>query len=439
MNRFEKYSSYKDSGVEWLGEIPEHWESQKMKYLGKMFAGLTDKKGDDFAKEISEDKMPFIPFTNVCNNLKIDKNQMQYVKIKPYEKQNKVQKNDIIFLMSSETLDDIGKCSIHLDEEQFYLNSFCKGFRPKTFAVNAEFLNYLLQSKTYRNYFALVGRGFTRINIKQEYINDLFTVLPLKEEQTKIASFLDEKTAKIDEVIRQKQKLIELLKERKQIVINDAVTKGLDKDVEFVDSGVEWIGKIPKHWEISKLGTSLKPISIKNRADLPLLSVTREQGVILRDVDDKESNHNFIPDDLSGYKMVEKGQFAMNKMKAWQGSYGISDYTGIVSPAYFIFELNGIEPTFFHKAIRSSVYVPFFIKASDGVRIGQWDLSKSRMKEIPFYIPPKEEQIKIVEYIENQTTKIDKAIELQQNYILKLKEYKASLIDSVVTGKVRVA
>ena len=438
MNRFEKYSSYKDSGVEWLGEIPEHWESQKMKYLGKMFAGLTDKKGDDFAKEISEDKMPFIPFTNVCNNLKIDKNQMQYVKIKPYEKQNKVQKNDIIFLMSSETLDDIGKCSIHLDEEQFYLNSFCKGFRPKTFAVNAEFLNYLLQSKTYRNYFALVGRGFTRINIKQEYINDLFTVLPLKEEQTKIASFLDEKTAKIDEVISQKQKLIELLKERKQIVINDAVTKGLDKDVEFVDSGVEWIGKIPKHWEISKLGTSLKPISIKNRADLPLLSVTREQGVIFRDVDDKESNHNFIPDDLSGYKMVEKGQFAMNKMKAWQGSYGISDYTGIVSPAYFIFELNGIEPTFFHKAIRSSVYVPFFIKASDGVRIGQWDLSKSRMKEIPFYIPPKDEQIKIVEHIENQTTKIDKAIELQQNYISKLKEYKASLIDSVVTGKVRV-
>ena len=438
MGKLEKYSSYKDSGVEWLGEIPEHWETQKIKYLGKMFAGLTDKKGDDFAKEISEDKKPFIPFTNVCNNLKIDKNQMQYVKIKPYEKQNKVQKNDIIFLMSSETLDDIGKCSIHLDEEQFYLNSFCKGFRPKTFAVNAEFLNYLLQSKTYRNYFALVGRGFTRINIKQEYINDLFTVLPTKQEQTKIASFLDEKTAQIDEAISQKEKLIELLKERKQIVINDAVTKGLDKNVEFIDSGVEWIGKIPKHWEISKLGTSLKPISIKNRADLPLLSVTREQGVILRDVDDKESNHNFIPDDLSGYKMVEKGQFAMNKMKAWQGSYGISDYTGIVSPAYFIFELNGIESTFFHKAIRSSIYVPFFIKASDGVRIGQWDLSKSRMKEIPFYIPPKDEQLQIVEYIETQITKIDKAIELQQNYISKLKEYKASLIDSVVTGKVRV-
>lgn len=440
MEKLEKYSSYKESGVEWLGVIPEHWETQKMKYIGKMFAGLTDKKGDDFSKEFSEDKKPFIPFTNICNNVKIDSAQMQFVKIKPYEKQNKVQKNDIIFLMSSETLDDIGKCSIHLDEKQFYLNSFCKGFRPKKSSINPEFLNFLLQSKTYRHYFSLVGRGFTRINIKQEYIADLSAILPSDDEQTKIASFLDEKTSQIDNSISQKEKLIELLKEQKQITINEAVTKGLDKDVEFKDSGVEWIGEVPKHWTESKLGTCLKPISIKNKPDLSLLSVTREQGVILRDVNDKDSNHNFIPDDLSPYKMVEKGQFAMNKMKAWQGSYGVSDYTGIVSPAYYIFELNGIEPSFFHKAIRSKVYVPFFTKASDGVRIGQWDLSKSRMKEIPFYIPPtKDEQIKIVEYIETQTAKIDKAIELQQNYIAKLKEYKASLIDSVVTGKVRVA
>ncbi|MEA3315372.1 MAG: hypothetical protein U9Q30_05925 [Campylobacterota bacterium] len=111
----------------------------------------------------------------------------------------------------------------------------------------------------------------------------------------------------------------------------------------------------------------------------------------------------------------------------------------LVSPAYYIFGLNGIKSTFFHKTIRNSVYVPFFIKASDTVRIGQWDLSKSRMKEIPFYIPPTtDEQLKIVEYIDNQNEKINKAIELQQNYITKLKEYKASLIDSVVTDKVKV-
>ncbi|EOF5284476.1 restriction endonuclease subunit S, partial [Salmonella enterica] len=101
-------------------------------------------------------------------------------------------------------------------------------------------------------------------------------------------------------------------------------------------------------------------------------------------MDDKESNHNFIPDDLSGYKKLEKGQFGMNKMKAWQGSYGVSKFTGIVSPAYFIFDFTkAINPEFFNWAIRSKLYVSFFGSASDGVRIGQWDLSKARMKVIP--------------------------------------------------------
>ena len=439
MNRFEKYSSYKDSGVEWLGEIPEHWESQKMKYLGKMFAGLTDKKGDDFAKEISEDKMPFIPFTNVCNNLKIDKNQMQYVKIKPYEKQNKVQKNDIIFLMSSETLDDIGKCSIHLDEEQFYLNSFCKGFRPKTFAVNAEFLNYLLQSKTYRNYFALVGRGFTRINIKQEYINDLFAVLPPKKEQIKIASFLDEKTSQIDEVISQKEKLIELLKERKQIVINDTVTKGLDKDVEFVDSGVEWIGKIPKHWEISKVKNIFKliiePAPKANEEEL--LSIYTDIGVRPRKELAEKGNKASTTD---GYWRVKKGDFIVNKLLAWMGAIGLSEYEGVTSPAYDILRAKkDIVGIYYHELFRLKVFSQEMKKHSRGIMDMRLRLYFDKFGDILIPYPSYDEQLQIVEYIENQTTKIDKAIELQQNYISKLKEYKASLIDSVVTGKVKVS
>ena len=439
MNRFEKYSSYKDSGVEWLGEIPEHWESQKMKYLGKMFAGLTDKKGDDFAKEISEDKMPFIPFTNVCNNLKIDKNQMQYVKIKPYEKQNKVQKNDIIFLMSSETLDDIGKCSIHLDEEQFYLNSFCKGFRPKTFAVNAEFLNYLLQSKTYRNYFALVGRGFTRINIKQEYINDLFTVLPLKEEQTKIASFLDEKTAKIDEVISQKQKLIELLKEQKQIVINDAVTKGLDKNVEFVDSGVEWIGKIPKHWNVEKGKRLFQQMKRPVREQDEIVTCFRDGEVTLRTNRRTDGFTNALKE--HGYQGIRKGDFVIHNMDAFAGAIGISDSDGKSTPVYSVcrpWDENIVFSEYYARYLRNLALQDFILSLAKGIRERSTDFRFKDFGELEYPLPPKDEQIQIVEYIENQTTKIDKAIELQQNYISKLKEYKVSLIDSVVTGKVRV-
>lgn len=437
MGKLEKYSSYRDSGVEWLGKIPEHWEVQKIKYLGKIFAGLTDKKGDDFTKEISEDKKPYIPFTNVCNNIKIDKNQMQYVKIKPYEKQNKVQKNDIIFLMSSETLDDIGKCSIHLDEEQFYLNSFCKGFRPKTFTVNAEFLNFLLQSKTYRNYFALVGRGFTRINIKQEYINDLFTVLPKKEEQIKIASFLDEKTAQIDEVISQKEKLIELLKERKQIVINDAVTKGLDKNVEFVDSGVEWIGEIPKHWEIEKVKYIFKDSSIKNYGEEIPLAATQLYGVVPKDTLDYRTVEANVSD-LNTFKLVKENNFVIS-LRSFEGGIEYSAYKGIISPAYTVMEaLQDIAFKYFKYLFKSNIFIQALNIYKTGIREGQ-NISFAKFKDDFLPLPSKNEQMEIAEYIEIQTSKIDKTIELQQNYILKLKEYKSSLIDSVVTGKMRVA
>lgn len=193
----------------------------------------------------------------------------------------------------------------------------------------------------------------------------------------------------------------------------------------YKDSGVEWLGKIPEHWEIDKLGTLLKPVSIKNRPDLPLLSITREAGVIERNIEDDSENHNFIPDDLSGYKVLNEGQFGMNKMKAWQGSYGIAPMTGIVSPAYYVFDFNSsINPRFFHLAIRSKNYVAFFGQASDGVRVGQWDLSKTRMKEIPFFIPPLPEQTAIAAFLDDKTAKIDRAIAQKEKMIALLKERK---------------
>nr|ELR5167660.1 restriction endonuclease subunit S [Providencia rettgeri] len=203
---------------------------------------------------------------------------------------------------------------------------------------------------------------------------------------------------------------------------------------QYIDSGYEWIGEIPQHWDLVKLGSCLSPVSVKNSPELPLLSITREQGVIERDVDDQESNHNFIPDDLSGYKKLEKGQFGMNKMKAWQGSYGVSKFTGIVSPAYFVFDFTkAINPEFFNWAIRSKLYVSFFGSASDGVRIGQWDLSKTRMKVIPFVLPSEEEQSLIANFLDKKTTQINDAIAIKEQQINLLKERKQIIIQQAVT------
>lgn len=199
------------------------------------------------------------------------------------------------------------------------------------------------------------------------------------------------------------------------------------------DSGVQWLGKVPEHWKVRKLRQLLSRSTQRNRPDLPLLSVVRERGVILRDTASSDVNHNYIPDDLSNYKVVQTGQFAMNKMKAWQGSYGVSRHEGIVSPAYFVFALDGIDGSFFNAAIRSRAYVPAFTQASDGVRVGQWDLSEARMREIAFVAPPPAEQAAIVRFLDHADRKIRRYIRAKQKLIKLLEEQKQAIIQRAVT------
>lgn len=262
--------------------------------------------------------------------------------------------------------------------------------------------------------------------------------VPPRTEQDQIVRFLDWKISMVNRLINTKRKEIKAIDAMKRSMVSSAVTRGLNSSVPMKFSGVKWLGDKPAHWQAIKLRQILHPVSVKNHPELPLLSVVREQGVIVRDVTDKEANHNYIPDNLSGYKVVKKGQFAMNKMKAWQGSYGISDYTGIVSPAYFIFDVSFDNLEYFHYAIRSKVYVNFFAQASDGIRVGQWDLQMDKMKEIPFIIPPADEQVAIVDYIKRTLPQYDVAIEKLSTEVETLEEYKTKLITDVVTGKIDV-
>ena len=197
-----------------------------------------------------------------------------------------------------------------------------------------------------------------------------------------------------------------------------------------------WLGTIPDHWQVSKLRQILSPFSEKNHPDMPLLSVVREKGVIIRNVESKEENHNYVPDDLSNYKLVKQGQFTMNKMKAWQGSYGVSKYDGIVSPAYFVFNLKcDINRDFFNAAIRSKAYVSYFGQASDGIRVGQWDLSMARMKDIPLLVPPREEQDQIVRFLDWKVSNINKLIRIRKRQIEELEAIKRSSIGYLVMGQ----
>lgn len=353
-----------------------------------------------------------------------------------YSKYTKVDTGDIVINCLNLNYDFVSQ-RVAIVKTNGIITSAYITLRARNSAINPMYYCYYFKAMDSRKMFHGMGTGI-RLTLSYKELRNTPIPVPPRAEQDQIVRFLDWKVSKANALINIKKKEIKSVESLKHSAVSDAVTHGLTADIPMKYSGVKWLGDIPAHWTTIKLRQLLSSVSEKNHPELPLLSVVREQGVIVRDVDDKEANHNYIPDDLSDYKMVKKGQFVMNKMKAWQGSYGISDYTGIVSPAYFIFDVAFDNLEYFHYAIRSKVYVNFFAQASDGIRVGQWDLQMDKMKEIPFIVPPADEQIAIVEHIKKTLPKYDEAIEKIKAEVAVLEEYKAKLIADIVTGKIDV-
>lgn len=215
----------KDSGVEWIGEIPSVWSKIRLRNCGDFFGGLSGKSGDDFKQENHPNNKPYIPYTNIYNNTYISKDHFHYVVLEEGESQNRAKKNDLFFLMSSETHQDLGKSCILIDEvDELYLNSFCKGLRLTNNNVYPLFLNYQLLGYTHKELISVEGRGFTRINLRQDKLKDVAILLPPLKEQQQIVDYLDEQTAKIDTTISKEEKRIVLLKEYRQSLISNVVT-----------------------------------------------------------------------------------------------------------------------------------------------------------------------------------------------------------------------
>jgi type I restriction enzyme S subunit len=215
----------KDSGVEWIGMIPEHWERFRLKDLGYMYSGLTGKSGDDFRCDDETKTKPYVPFTNVLNNTVVDNGNFHYVVLEENEQQNQVKAGDLLFLMSSEDYESIAKSAVVLGNPgEAYLNSFCRGLRITNHNCYAPFLNYQLNSEMYRDALRFEARGFTRINIKIDRVASHFVSLPPFSEQQAIADYLDEKCVKIDAAIANIDKQTDALKRLKRSLINEVIT-----------------------------------------------------------------------------------------------------------------------------------------------------------------------------------------------------------------------
>lgn len=415
----KRYEAYKPTGTNWISSVPITWDVKKTVHL---FSQRKEKVSDRDFPPLSVTKNGILP--QLENAAKTDDG----------DNRKKVCVGD--FVINSRS-DRKGSCGVSALEGSVSLINIV--LHPRS-QLTGNYAHYLLRSQPFSEEFYRNGRGIVADLWTTRY-SEMKTILlpvPPREKQDQIVRYLDWQVSKINRLIAAKRRQIELISAAKYAFASNLVTKGLDASCAMRYSGVNWLGDIPKHWQIRKLRTILHTVSEKNRPDLPLLSVVREQGVIPRDVDNKESNHNFIPDDLSDYKVVRTHQFVINKMKAWQGSYGIAPCDGIVSPAYFVFNISFDNLEYFHHAIRSKVYVNFFAQASDGIRVGQWDLSIDKMKDIPFILPPSDEQKAIVESIKKNNAQEDTTISALEKQIAVLQELRTRLISDVVTGQVDV-
>lgn len=215
----------KDSGIEWIEEVPEHWRRMRLKDIAYLYSGLTGKSGDDFRCDNTKITKPYVPFTSILNNFKINSTDFPRVIMSDNETQNQVIVNDLLFLMSSEDYDSIAKSAV-VNENlgEVYLNSFCRGLRFTSKDIFANFVNYQIQATNYRDALRFEARGFTRINIKIEKISSMFVCLPPLPEQRAIATYLDDKCAKIDTIVSNLGKQISRYADLKRSLIDEVIT-----------------------------------------------------------------------------------------------------------------------------------------------------------------------------------------------------------------------
>lgn len=423
-----KYPAYKDSGVEWLGEIPEGWD---------VLPGLR------FLFEV-KDKNKGLKRKTVLSlsygKIRIKKEQeLTGLVPESFETYQLVEKGDIIFRPTDLQNDHVSLRS-GISEFKGIITSAYLNLRVTSLANN-KFISYFFRAIDNNKIIYGLGSGL-RQNIDFKDFRRLLFPFPPLPEQTAIAQFLDNKTAKIDKAIAQKERLIELLKERKQIMIQNAVTKGLNPNVKMKDSGVEWIGKIPADWEVKKMKFVFD--KIKTGTTPPTANQRFFNGKI-NWFNPGDFKYPFLKESL---KKISIFALQQNEISLFPSDsilvVGIGGTTG--KTAYMEKEATfNQQITGFHSKKEYNKYFFFLISNFKNIMLETASyttlpiINNEFFKSFVITTPPIKEQKEIVQHIQTESTKIDRAITLQEQQIEKLKEYKSVLIDSAVTGKIKVS
>ena len=443
----KKYQSYKDSGIEWVPEIPEHWKVESFKNILIERNEKNDPIRTTERLSLSIDKGITL-YAEKTTNLDRFKDDFTQYKL--------AYTGDLVFNSMNMIVGAVGVSDYYGCVSPVY---YTYHGTPNDSCIT-KFYEYLFRCKTVQSVLYSLGRGLIaidrgegkyntlRLKVSRDDLRSMRLPLPPVEERNSITTFLDKKTAQIDKVISKKERFIELLEERRKIIIHKAVTQGIYPNVKMKDSGVDWIGKIPEHWEVRPLrylGKCQNGISAGSDyfgSGFPFINYgdAYNNWVLPKEVNGLAESSESDQDQYS----IEEGDILFTRTSEVIEEIGLAStcYNTIHNATFSGFLIRFrprkdlIIKEFSKYYFRSETHRSFFVKEMNIVI--RASLSQDLLKRLPVLIPPKNEQEDVANYLDEKCGKIDLVIKKTGIEIEKLKEYKSTLIDSTVTGKIKV-
>lgn len=434
----KRYDKYKDSSIAWIGNIPEHWQIRRLGQCFSFSKGLSITKG-----ELQEEGVAVLSYGQIHSKLNtgtaikqelIRRISPNFLKTHP---QSLLKLHDFVFADTSEDLDGAGNCAFNDYEDELFAGYHTIIARPSGLTY-PKYIAYLFQSKDWRKSIQSSVNGIKVYSITKSILKQSYIILPPQEEQEAIVAYLEEKTNEMDALVAKKEELIVRLRELKQSTIAKAVTQGLDTTAPLAPSGIPWLGDVPQHWEVKRLGALFTENKTSNTGLLHTNAYKFNYGTLVRKYEDVS-----LPEVLeiySKYTVLREKDIVINGLNLnydfISQRIALALEPGIITSAYLV-----LSP----KAFISQLYYCFLFKAMDskklfhgmgtGIRL---TLSYKELKSQSLPCPPLAEQEAIVAYIEQKTCEIDRLIECTEQEIARIRELKQSLIADAVTGRFKV-
>ncbi|MDE4518273.1 restriction endonuclease subunit S [Haemophilus influenzae] len=420
-----RYESYKDSGVEWLRQIPSHWDMQRSKFIFKKVE-----------RKVNEEDQIVTCFRDGQVTLRANRRTEGFTNALKEHGYQGIRKGDLVIHAMDAFTGAIGISDS--DGKATPVYSVCLPHNKQK--IDVYFYAYYLRNLALSGFISSLAKGIRERSTDFRYADFAELLLPIPPylEQQQIAQFLDDKTAKIDRAVDLAEKQIALLKEHKQILIQNAVTRGLNPDVPLKDSGVEWIGQVPEHWELTIGMNVFRENKRDNKGMKENTVLSLSYGKII--IKPEEKLFGLVPESFETYQIVEPNDIIIRctDLQNDQTSLrtGLAQDKGIITSAYLNLKvINNYSAKFLHYYLHALDITKVLYKFGSGLR---QNLSFLDFKRLPIIDISLAEQQQIADYLDKQTSKIDQVIALKTAHIEKLKEYKSVLINDVVTGKVRV-